>query len=53
MQFSKFSQQRGVSVAWSVQDNSGCLDQTAAAKQVKTVQENKPLEARSDSPTGS
>jgi len=36
-------------------DNSGCLDPTVAAKQLnnKTVQENKPLEARSSFPTGS
>ena len=34
-------------------DNSGCLDPTVAAKQLinKTVQENKPLEARSSFPT--
>jgi len=36
-------------------DNSGCLDPPVAAKQliIKTVQEKKPLEARSGSPTGS
>ena len=34
-------------------DNSGCLDPTVAAKQLnnKTVQENKPLEARSSAPS--
>ena len=35
-------------------DNSGCLDPTVAAKAAdKTIQEKGPVEARSNSPTGS
>ena len=45
--------QYGFIIRYTISYICGCLDPTVAAKQLKTAQENKPLEARSDSPTGS